>query len=262
VKPASAKPRHSASQHRMHKVSLLTCAIWTSFAVVTGLKSGRPRLRGGVCPSPVVPSTRSLAFNRRRRLSRKVFPSRAKSSSDRAPLRTLVSCSKRTSVALRSVREPKAGRSRHLYRKGHCGERLDCRRAGSHRVRFRLDGLRSFTNSKWVLSPAKSVFQTGFALTCCDGTCSTSRTWWISAAISARKDWRAFFSCSPILTGRLPRTPAFQTSIMRPWQRWWALRGRGFAVHEALPAIRLHRPQPLHSADTNPSFSDCLPCRT
>jgi hypothetical protein len=41
------------------------------------------------------------------------------------------------------------------------------------------------------------------------------------------KDWRAFFSCSPILTGRLPRTPSFQTSIMIPWQRWWALRGRG-----------------------------------
>ena len=32
--------------------------------------------------------------------------------------------------------------------------------------------------------------------------------------------------------------------------------------HEALPAIRLHRLQTLHSADTNPSFSDCLPCRT
>ena len=48
VKPASAKRLHSASQHRMHKVSLLTCAIWTSFASVTVLKSGRPRLRGGV----------------------------------------------------------------------------------------------------------------------------------------------------------------------------------------------------------------------
>ena len=73
MKPASAKRLHSASQHRMHKVSLLTCAIWTSFAVVTVLKSGRPRLRGGVCPSQVVPSTRQPSFNRRRWSPRSVF---------------------------------------------------------------------------------------------------------------------------------------------------------------------------------------------
>jgi len=148
VKPASAKRLHSASQHRMHKVSLLTCAIWTSFAVVTVLKSGRPRLRGGVCPSQVVPSTRQPSFQSPALVAAQCLSARAKSSSARAPLRTLVCGSKRTSVALRSVREPKAGRSRHLYRKGHCGERLDCRRAGSHGVHFRLDGLHSFTNSK------------------------------------------------------------------------------------------------------------------
>jgi hypothetical protein len=63
VKPASAKRLHSASQHRMHKVSFTDLRNMDQFcAVVTVLKSGRPRLRSGVCPSQVVPSTRQPSF--------------------------------------------------------------------------------------------------------------------------------------------------------------------------------------------------------
>jgi hypothetical protein len=232
VKPASAKRLHSASQHRMHKVSLLTCAIWTSFAVVTVLKSGRPRLRGGVCPSQVVPSTRQPSFNRRRWSPRSVFQLGPNHLRPGHPFgRLFVVLKGRVLLCARSENQKHAVldifTGRDIVGKGSiAGEPVHTASASA----LTDSVLLQIQKKTMMRALAREVSLSNlFWLMGCEGTCSASRTWSISAAISARKDWRAFFSCSPILTGRLPRTPSFQTSIMRPRQRGWALRGRGFA---------------------------------